>query len=164
MTKQAYWNHKLYGCQTTQTANLPNRVAIGQMWLWFKIVMNIDVCQTALGPYTLHTVVKVARSSRGTLRGRRRRGVGNLAYFEHNRTLFNMDNTIFISLTSGGLMLQQRGGSNRSRGLSPCPQRIRGEVLTTMRFTNRCLLLPLPRGLSPCPQGPEPLPTPHFNH
>jgi len=27
--------------------------------------------------------------------------VGNFAHFEHKRTLFNMDNTIF-SLTSGG--------------------------------------------------------------
>jgi len=39
--------------------------------------------------------------------------VGNLTDFEHKRTLFNMDNTIF-SLTSGAHATV--GGSNGSRG------------------------------------------------
>ena len=39
------------------------------------------------------------------------RGVGNLAHFEHKRTLYNMDNTIF-SLTSGAHATAGGGGSN----------------------------------------------------
>jgi len=44
--------------------------------------------------------------------------VGNLAHFEHKRTLFNMDNTIF-SLTLGGSCYSRGRGSNRTKGLSP---------------------------------------------
>jgi len=64
----------------------------------------------------VNTVVKVARSIRGWaqrterqageagggLRGRNRLGVGNLAQFEHKRTLFNIhDRPTIFSLTSG---------------------------------------------------------------
>ena len=61
------------------------------------------------------TVVKQGGSGDGGVEG-----VGNLAHFEHKRTLFNMDNTIF-SLTSGASCYNTMGGqgSNRSRGLSP---------------------------------------------
>ena len=46
----------------------------------------------------------MAKSSRGGSGDGGVEGVGNLAHFEHKRTLFNVDNTIF-SLTSRGLML-----------------------------------------------------------
>ena len=76
-----------------------------------------------------YAVVKMVRSSRG-LRGRMRRGGGNLAHFEHERTLFNIDNTIF-SLTSAGLMLQQRR-LKLEQGLSPSGPL----TLTTASMTN----------------------------